>query len=564
MPLLMLVIIMTAAFGTIMMSTMLSATHTTDTAQGRLLALNAAQSGVNAMVGQIRAADSNTNSTVGDSSRLPCTGVSSGAGTASINSGVAPSASNSGTSSYSVSVAYYDVNPATLGTSDLTAQRMLCTSAGTFNPTLNIRTPRFALITSIGSYSYGTQASTRELQTTYNFQVLNNNIPGGQIALISNGSSTSYCMDAGSNPAVGTPVYVQPCSSTNPPVASQVWEYRPDLSIELVSSVTNPNSAGLCMDTGASPTVHAVGNPIVLEQCGVADSAVCPSGYTPSSYHTKYPSLTCSTSPWNQQWSLNDSGALQAADPPSSATSTNDLDTECMDAASQTAGVALTLQTCSGNGGDTTQALVMSPSVGAGMASAATSQLVNFQFFSQCLDDTNQNPTWPYMILYNCKQDPNAGLIRWNQKFGTAPALGVAPTQVLITVYDTANSTQYCLQSPQTVGGYPVLVVQGSGTGQCPASVSAAGANSPFVWTVSQFYSNSAGTTALSYANQYTITDSSATPLCLSSGNSSDLYAQFYKAVVTTCDGSNRQKWNAAASTTQASLTNTSEISTGS
>ena len=63
-------------------------------------------------------------------------------------------------------------------------------------------------------------------------------------------------MDAGSTvPAVGTKVVLRECSTSTPLLPQQVFAYRSDLSIQLVSSVTSALPAGLCLDT--SPTTHA-------------------------------------------------------------------------------------------------------------------------------------------------------------------------------------------------------------------------------------------------------------------------------------------------------------------
>lgn len=556
-PMLMLVIIATAALGGLMMSNVISASNTSTFAQQRVRSLAAAQSGIDAVLGQLRAVASSTNVATGDSGRLPCY---TSTNPLTSNSTGAPSANDTSSTAYRVTLYYYSVDPATLDTADLNTdmpagQRMLCsTNSGPYNPTTQVRTPKYALITSTGYGTAGSTAVSRTVQTTYNFQVLNQNIAGGQIRLFpaSSSQTTQWCMDTGASPAPGTAVTIQACSTSTPPASRQVFEYRADLSIELVSSTTNPTVAGLCLDTGPNPTKHSAGNPILLEQCSVADASVCPSGYTPTSYHAAFPTQACSVSPWNQQWSVDDNAHLEG-----SKTDQSDIDGYCINAASQTAGVALTLATCAGTVTDPKQTWIPSPSTGAGMAGAGTSQLVNFQQFAMCLDDTSGNTGALYMILYTCKQDPAPSKIRFNQKWTMSPALGTAPTTTLITT--ATGGVTYCLKSPQTVGGYPVLVAQS--WGGCPSSVSTAGNNSPYVWTVSQKYSDSASTSELTYANQYTIKDSSSTPLCLGMGATNDLLNSTYLKVITaTCDGSNGQKWNADAIASAATLTNTNEL----
>jgi hypothetical protein len=547
-PLLMLVMIVTVALGGVMMATTINTAHVSSFSQDRVQEIHAAQTGIDTAVGQLRGARSSTDTTVGDSGRLPC-GPWSG------------QADDAGHGSYATTIAYYDVDPATLDTNDRDSttdrggQKMLCTSAGPYNSLTHVRTPKYALITSTGTVASG---GSRTLQTTYNFQVLDQNIPGGQIRLYPASSTqpTQWCMDAGSNPAVGIAVTLQACTQSNPPAPQQVWEYRADLSIELVESVTNPTSAGLCLDTGTSPTSHPSGAAMLLERCRVADAGVCPAGTTPAAYHQANPNDTCAVSPWNQQWSVDDNGHLEGAK-----TDQSDIDGMCINAGSQTQGVGLTLAGCAGGTTDPAQTWIPSPTTGAGMASAANQQLVNFQQFATCLDDTGQDVNSSYMILYTCKQNPNPAKIAFNQRFIPAPALSAGPTAVLLTVVQ--NGTTYCLKSPKATGGYPVLVQRGSSSGQCPASVTAAGSSSPFVWTVSQLYSSNAQTDELPYATRYTIKDSSATPLCLSPGLANDLLnGAYYKAIVTACNGSTAQKWNASSSLSAATFTNTTEMTT--
>jgi hypothetical protein len=469
---------------------------------------------------------------------------------------------------------------------------MTCTGAGPYysNNGRATRTPHFALINSIGcdgplntsntgcANTSNSVSAGRTISTTYVFKTNDLDISGGEIMLYPAGSD-HYCMDAGSSPDTGTEVMLQKCSTTTPPSPAQVWEYRQDLSIELVSSATTTNP--LCLDTGASPTAHHKDDPIVLEPCEVSDTTTrCPSGVSPQQYAASHPGQTCvaspmcpagvtpqqykndpvnqgntcSVSPWNQQWSVDDNGHLQGAKKDQS-----NLDGYCIDAATQ-APVALTLQKCAGSTTDTRQVWVPSATTGAGMAGAGNEQLVNYQRFATCLDVTGQNPTASFLILYSCKQNPDATQVKWNQKFVPTPALGTAPTRTLLKVQTDATAstpnTTYCLRSPDTIGGYPTL------SRPCPASIATAPPG--FVWTVSQEFADASGTVELPYANRYTIKDDTPAggggPLCLSPGSNDDLWVgQYYKAVVTRCDGGTEQKWNASPSLIAATLTDTHE-----
>lgn len=514
-PLLMLVIIVSSALGAVLMTSVINQSKTTRYTQSRVHTLHAAQTGLDVVLAQIRsAADSDG---TGDYGALPC-GPWSGA------------ADLSGSTTYTATVSYYATK------ANLNAgTAMTCTSAGPFDPATNSRAARYALLTSNGkddaaaSCTSGSRSHCRTLQGTYVFQTNDQNIVGGQIRIYP-GSSTNYCMDAGSGtPAVGTAVLLQVCSTSNPPPDQQVWSYRSDLSIELTSTATT--STPLCIDT--NPTSHAAGRAIVLKQCGVVDASVCRAGTTTG----------CSTSPYNQQWSVDDSAHLQGAN-----TGKTDLDGYCINVAAQTAGTALNLAACAGSVQDTAQTWVPSPTAGAGMAGAGNKQLVNYKQFAMCLDVTGQDVSAAYEILYSCKQNPNPANVRWNQKFTPTPALGTAPTKTLIVVNN--GGANYCLKSPRTLGGYPVL------TTPCPSSVAQASAG--FAWTMNQKYSDSAGRYELSYADKYTIVDDAG--LCLGLGANSDLFISvYYKATVQTCDGGTGQKWNADPSLDVARLTNIHE-----
>jgi len=309
-------------------------------------------------------------------------------------------------------------------------------------------------------------------------------------------------------------VVLRACSTSTPPAQQQVFAYRTDLSIQLVSSVTSTYTTGLCLDT--NPQTHANGVAIVLKPCGVVGSAT-----------------------WNQQWSVDDNAHLEGAN-----TSKSDIDGYCINTSSQSDGQALTLQQCAGGTSDTAQTWVPATSAGAGMAGAANSQIVNYQYFATCIDITGQNPSSSFEILYTCKQNPNPSKVAWNQKFTPSPSLGNASTAAPTTVtLGTNNGTAYCLYSPLTQGGYVYL------TTSCSS-----GNNIKWTW----YQTKDSSGNNLSYAQVYTITDNAGR--CLSASPSSDLYSgQYYKVVVATCDGGTEQKWNADPSVLASRLTNTGE-----
>ena len=499
-----LAIIVSAALGGLLMPIIVSQTHTTRFDATRVHALHAAQSGIDVVLGEIRAATTSTNNvSTGDPTALPC-GPLTG------------SANGTGVASYTTTVAYYAINPATTN-----AKAMICTAGyGPYDQSLNTRTPRFAVISSTGTDGPATNGATggRTLKTTYVFQTNDSTLPGGQIKLFPSGSA-QYCMDAQTpTPPTGTPVLLRTCSTTNPPAAQQNFVYRQDLSIQLVSSVTTSVPNGMCIDT--SPIAHSNNIPMVMRPCTNSD-----------------PTVPANT-PYNQQWSVNDNAHLEGAQ-----TNKSSTDGYCIDAVSQTDGQALTLVGCTGGTTDTAQTWVPALTAGAGMAGPTNHQVVNYRYFATCIDVTGQDPTSPYLILYTCKQNPNPANVAWNQKF--APALGPLSKTALpqTSTLTTNNGTAYCLQSPAGTGSYVTV------TTSCTAN-----ANNTWTW----YQTKDSQGKDLPYAQVYTIVDSAGR--CLSPGPSNDLLnTQYFKIIVATCDGDTDQKWNADPSVLASRLINTGE-----
>ena len=493
---LLLVILVGATLGGLLLSTIVNQFSATRFSSSRVRSLDAAQSGIDVMIGRLRLAKftGTDGNTFGDSTALPCLPLSG-----TVNA--------AGTMTYNVTVSYYSSAPAK------GVQPMSCVDPyGPYDATSGAHTPRYAKIVSFGLDSSNPNSASkgRTITTTYIFQTDDVNIPGDQIQLFPGSGGGKWCMDAGSaTPGPGTAITLRTCSTTQPPPAQQVWAYRADLSIQLVSSVTTAQPTGLCLDT--SPTTHAAGDTIVINPCNAVGTAA-----------------------YNQQWSIDDNAHLRGA-----TTDKSNTDGYCITAASQTNLQALTLTACAGGTTDPAQTWVPGTIAGAGMAGAGNKQIVNFQKFATCIDVTGQNPSATYLILYTCKQNPNPTNVAWNQKF--TPALGPTSSTALPQTgkLTTNNGTAYCLQSPQSAGGY-VTVAQ----------------NCTTTWTWNQ--TKDAKGAALPYAQVYTIVDGAGR--CLAPGPSNDLSdGQYYKIVVTACDGSTAQKWNADPSVLASRLTNTGE-----
>jgi len=504
----MIAILVAAMLGGLILPMVVAQNRSTRFDITRVHSLHAAQAGVDVVAGQIRASGTSTaadGTVVGDPTLLPCTSASP----------VVGSANGTGNGTYSVTVDYFATSPS--GTA------MKCTSGyGTYAG--GTATPRYAVITSTGTDSGANSGSTgRTLESTYVFKTDDTVIPGGQVRLTSSGGS-QWCMDAGSTPGSGTQLVLAACSVSTPLSTQQVFAYRSDLSIQLVSSVTTAAPGGLCVDAAVP---HAVGAALVLRTCGIVAPTSC--------------TVITTCSPYNQQWTLSDVSHLAGAKSDRSTT-----DGFCINAAAQAVGTALTLATCAGGATDVAQSWSPAPSAGAGMAGAAYDQLVNYAQYADCLDVPGGSPGYAYLIVYPCSQNPNPANVSYNQKFAPTPAL--TPKAAVNLLKTTASGTTYCLTSPLSVGGYVRV------TAPCPASPST---TSAYQWTVNQ--TQDANGNSLPDSVKYTVVDAGGR--CLAPGLANDLYNNTNsKAIVTTCDGSTGQKWNAPASLDSARIVDTHEL----
>lgn len=507
-PLVMLIFLIGLALGAVLIPVVLTQDRSTVFVASSENSLAAAQGGIDVMVGRIRASVAGGS---GDPSRIPC------APPATPTTGVMGTPN---TSRYSVSVTYYTVDPVV----NPSSAPMLCIpNRGTFDVATGRTVPSYAAITSTGSDGTAGSGSGRSdgrtLKTTYVFKTTNRNIAGGQIRIYPPAGTTSgaICMDASGSPAVGTVIVLQPCSTSVPPAAQQVFTYRTDLTLQLASSSAGSGN-GLCMDTATTVGFPVAGRTVVLAACAALGNPV-----------------------FSQQWSFNDNGGFTAATSTTATTGsfnappyTSGL---CMAATDQTAGRQLTLADC-GQGGTSspTQAWVPSPAVGDG--AAADPQLVNYQQFGRCLDVTGTQVGADHMIAYPCKQNPQPTAVSWNQKW-----FYDATNKQIYTLQN--NVTKYCLTSPRTENGYVTLT-----------SCATATTDVRLKWT------SLGGAATTPYTQRYTFVDSSTdSTRCLSItdprvGDSSP----WAYASVATCNGSTAQKWNADPNLGLPALQNTVEV----
>jgi len=511
-----LVSVVAAGLAALLVPLVITQTHTTTFDDSRARELNAAEAGTDVALGLIRSATDSTGA--GKVTALPCT-TGSGA------SGMVAGADTGLT--YRVKIAYYTDNPLGQSSSWLATYTpsngghgMICSSGkGTYYPPTKEDVPSYVLITSTGSDSRG----SRTLQSTYFVRTTDANVAGGTIYVFPpSGATTLYCMDAGSaRPIAGVTVQLQPCAK--PVIQQQAWSYNTDLSIQLVSSVTSTYPNGLCLSAMSSGgTSQAAGNPITLQPCAEVGSA-----------------------PWSQMWSVDNNAHLEGTKPGYASTpSQSGMDGLCINAASQGAGVSLSLASCAGTVTDSKQTWVPSPDVGAGMAGAANAQVVNFQQFGRCIDVTNQDVNAGFLIAYTCKQDPNPSTVAWNQKF----ALNSYGEWVT-----TTGGTNYCLTSPQkpyagSTGPWVTVT-------PCPATPTAA-----VTWT--QYGATDSDGNPEPQLDKYTVQDASGYCLSLTTDTSVAYNGQYSKVIVAACDGSTLQKWNASADIQTPALKNLMEIGT--
>jgi hypothetical protein len=443
----------------------------------RVHAINAAQGGLDVALGHIRAADDGAGN--GLLSSLPC-----GPLTGRVGAG--------GTARYEVTISYVAVD--SVGT----RRPVVCIpSGGAYS------TPTHALLLSKGTDqptgSFDAVA-TRTLSATYTFHTKNQNIAGGLIHAFKT-STVDLCLDAGSSaPAAGTSVQMQPCG---PGSTQQKFAYQTNLTLVLVAAQTPATPLGMCLDAGAP---HATGAVVRFQPCAAT------------------------TRP-QQQWSINDSANFQGTADGKS------LDAYCFTVQNPNwPGSVVVLGGC-GGAYNSTNTFSPDASVGAGAAGPAAGQLVNFHQFGRCLDVTGQDVNAVYLIVWPCKQAPDATQVTWNQRWAL-PALADKATSATGQI-TTRPSATYCLQSPGGAAGGQYVKVVPCVSGYSPPSQT---------WTV---YADTG-----SYPTSYQIRDGFG--YCLSptdpNAKPADLYPQgeqISKIVVAACSGSTLQKWNAPPGTSQ-------------
>ncbi len=365
----------------------------------RVQAVEAAQAGLDAALGQLRRA--NDGNGKGIPSALPCNAITGSVG-------------GDGVSTYSVGIQYFET----------TASSPLAITC----PTAQSGVPLdHALLTSTGT-SAGVRS--RQLSATYTFWVNDENVAGGLIPTFPYGSDTTpLCMDAGSaTPTDPTPITMRTCT---PGLAQQTFSYNLDLTVSLVSTASAATGL-LCLDAG--PVPHVWNAVVYLKACAAKGTSA----------HI------------GQMWSLNNHANFEGT----SDGLTNDNYCIVVKNAGQLASPVVlgsgdksivNPPTCQQQHDDK-ESWNPDASVGAGAAGESTQQLVNYGQFGRCLDVPRSDVTYGYLIIWPCKQAPDPSTIGWNERWVkvTSPLHG---NKLLITTTDK-NNNRYCLQTVQGSSTY--------------------------------------------------------------------------------------------------------------
>ncbi len=468
-----------------------------------------AEAGINAVIGQIRNAGAPPDATgtvYGDNAKLPCTAQGPVDGTST-------------SVTYSATVDYFITDPTGQSASWLAAHKIPCTPGS--GPAQD---PGYAMITSTGEDTVvaglPAEAGDRTVSVIYEFQVTNNNIPGGLIYSFDPAHVPDRnCLEAYSA-TVGSHVKYVPAEECGTNDVHQLWIYDTDYQIKLASTTLPTLSVDPLCITG--PTGGSSNERATLQPCK-ADS---------------------DPDRWNQLWSWW-GGAKWRGQKSSITGGYSDLYLYSGSTSGAPPGQDLTGRDLwvgpHGANNNEWGSFNPDPRVGAGAAGKDTNQIVNYLEFGRCFDVTNENVGYSFMIVYPCKQDPIPGdpNLFWNHKwYYTEPPSKVGeqgPQQIYVLQHNDPGK-KYCLVSPGTEGGYVYL------TSSCSSSAA------------NQRWTRQANTG--SYASSWRFVDYQGR--CAALGDKYD--SAWSKITTTTCNSGLGQKWNAPPNTMSASLGGYQEI----
>ncbi|MCR6713313.1 MAG: hypothetical protein NVV57_11775 [Demequina sp.] len=367
--------------------------------------LVAAQSGIDATIGQFRNATTkdSTGAWMGDIHKLPCTVVGTVDGTG-------------GAAHYSATIQYFVDDPEGEDGAWRTTNALECFVGSGANGGLRA-VPHFAIITSEGfddTAKVVVDRADRVMEATYTFQLTTRKLSGGMIL----DTDSAYCLVA-TSASVGANILYKSMTSSDCVEQTDLnsWSWRDDYMMHLTA---NDRDGKIPLCWSGRNTTSNTPVAMTLKEC-----------------------YTGSTDPDGQRlsWTGSYTWRGQLADNSDYAESYVVNQDSHIDANDKLS-VAKTV---------TYASLQPLPAVGKGAASYETNQVVNQNQFGRCLDVTNQVITYSYEITYPCKQDPTGkGRFDWNHKwYYSEPAEGAESVVTTITVN---NGSTYCLLTTDTGG----------------------------------------------------------------------------------------------------------------
>ncbi len=477
-------ILVTTALSILILGLVMSQMLPTQFQAKRTQTLSAAQAGIDAATSQIRTAIGSTNNSVnfGGKDKLPCSLTGS-----------------SGSISYTVTITYYDSNPAELPANELAIHTIDCGPSARYAGTGAQFVPSHALLTSEadGPALRGGDLGDRTIQSIYSFQLDNGNIPGGLMMTMPN---RSFCLQADSA-SVGSAVRYVGTTSCVFNSSLQMFVYNKDYQLALASTLkTTP----LCIQGNTTSNAN-----VSLRVCDAGNAA--------------------------QLWSYEGGSRFKGQN-----SANTDYGSRCLSVGSNTTDIAgkplMSSTSCSSD--QEWGSFAPDPSVGAGAASVNTKQIVNYYEFGRCMDVTGENIDANLMIVYPCKQDPSGGTkLKWNHKWYYQE--GLTSPQTITVLVDNQTSRTYCLTAaPASTADSSAYVVFDPCTGA---------ANQKFVRSFK----------TPDYADSYTFTDFSGRCLAIGPKWNNGNYSTIVSAA---CNGGSAQKWNAPELVSDPGVSGTREL----
>ena len=496
-------------------STVLGQITTTRYDGDRAAAIDAAQSGIETGLAQLRALPVNTTNDAALTS-LPCATASASSPDLTLTGTVSPARATR----YSVNVYYLAQAPPADADAEAWARanRLGCAAGGG-----TTTAPMYALLAATGAS--GTE--TRTVTATYLFQSRTKpNVPGGTIKVY-NSDQCLTALRTATDPiplTVSSPVVLATCAASDP---RQNFTYNPTLQVELKGSEGTVNFPhGACVQ--AANVDHT---PVVFADCDSTKLTQVWSLNNRDNFEGTTDGVNTDGKCFNVDWT---------ATPP--ALVINNVIAGNANKVANTAGDGTDGTPCSGISGDYTKykTFFPDPSAGTGAAGDVTKQLVNYDEFGRCLDVTGNNVGSAFLVVFPCKQAPNK-IIQWNQVW-FLPTLASGATEGTGRVYLKGSDgvTTYCLTSPGSIAaGQYIRIFTCTLTGT-PAPNQ--------TWTRKVF----TGVNQTSYRIESTYGTTANAPFCMLP-SPTDYWDQFTamkisKLVLAPCDGTNLQKWNASPS----------------